>query len=127
MAIEIEIPIPPSNNRYMGNSHSYHAYSRDKETVRWQIRAALIKAGKPKKPYERAIITLVYHFPDNRRRDPDNYSGKFILDALVREGVIRDDSFDCVRLRLEKGDVRKDRPCVEIAVAEEVKAVRSDG
>lgn len=118
----ITIPIPNSLNKYLGNSHSYHGYSRDKEAVRWQIKAALTAAGKPKKPFERAVVTLVYHFPNNRRRDPDNYSGKFILDALVREGVLLDDSFDCVVLHLEKGDVRKNNPCVEISVAEIEKA-----
>src|SRR5690606_40521196 len=45
-------------------------------------------------PFEKAICTLTYHFPDRRRRDPDNFSGKFIMDPLVAEGFLVDDSFD---------------------------------
>lgn len=114
----IVIPIPDSMNKYLGNSHSFHAYASDKEVVRWQVRAAL--RGKPEKPLPRANVTLIYHFRDRRRRDPDNYSGKFILDALVREGVIADDSFDCISLTLKQGDVRRNAPCVEIAVEERI-------
>lgn len=41
-------------------------------------------------------------FGDNRRRDPDNYSGKMILDGLVKAGIIRDDSFERIDLTLRR-------------------------
>lgn len=46
-------------------------------------------------------MTLHYFFKDNRRRDPDNYSGKFILDGLVRAGILQDDSFAVIDLELK--------------------------
>ena len=49
-----------------------------------------------------ASVTLVYCFGDNRRRDPDNYSGKMILDGLVKAGIIRDDSFERIDLTLRR-------------------------
>lgn len=89
--------IPPSNNRFIGREN------------RWEYRdikrqwARLITAccrPKPPKPLERAVVLLEYHFGDNRRRDPDNYSGKMILDGLTAAGIIEDDSFRCIELRL---------------------------
>ena len=93
--------IPPSNNKYMGNSHNFNAYRREKERWHWLIKSALSKAEKPKKPIEKAIINITYYFKDKRRRDPDNYSGKMLLDPLVREGVLIDDSFEVVTLVLQ--------------------------
>lgn len=55
----------------------------------WLIRGALgvqIGAG----PFTDVFIE--YHFPDIIHRDHDNYTPKFILDALKRWGLIEDDS-----------------------------------
>ena len=49
------------------------------------------------------------------RRDPDNYSGKMLLDPLVREGILIDDSFDVVTLVLG-GKVDKKNPRTEIEI-----------
>ena len=49
------------------------------------------------------------------RRDPDNYSGKFILDGLVKAGIIADDSFSNIDLRL-CGKVDKKNPRTEIEI-----------
>lgn len=57
-------------------------------------------------------------FPTRGRRDPDNYSGKFILDGLVQAGIIKDDSFECINLRL-KASYDKDNPRTEIEVEEQ--------
>lgn len=60
-----------------------------KEQARWAIRAARVA------PVERAEVTLHYRVPDMRRRDADGPAPtmKVCLDALVDEGVIKDDSF----------------------------------
>ena len=110
--------IPPSNNKYMGNSHDFNGYRRIKEEWHWKIKAALNKVKKPKNPIKRAVVTITYYFKDSRRRDPDNYSGKMILDPLVREGVIADDSFSCIDLRLRRGGVDKNEPRTEIEITE---------
>ena len=43
-------------------------------------------------------MLIEYQFQDNHRRDPDNYSGKFILDGLTKGGIIRGDSFQNISL-----------------------------
>lgn len=110
--------IPPSNNKYMGNSHDFNGYRAQKERWHWLIKGALQKVKKPAVPFEKAVVTISYYFRDKRRHDPDNYSGKMILDPLVREGVIKDDSFDNIELRLKKGGVDKVNPRTEIIVEE---------
>ena len=60
---------------------------------------------------------MTYYFPDKRRRDSDNFSGKMILDGLTRAGIIEDDSFDHVRLVL-CGGYDKENPRTEIEVEE---------
>lgn len=107
--------IPPSNNEFIGNSRNFNVYRKQKERWHWLIKAAIKK--KPKKPYDKARVRLTYFFPDKRRRDPDNYSGKMLLDPLVREKIITDDSFRHISLEI-CGEHDKDRPRTEIEITE---------
>ena len=61
--------------------------------ARWAIRAARIT------PIAYADVTLHWRMPDRRRRDGDGAAPtlKVVLDALVHEGVLYDDSWICVR------------------------------
>lgn len=112
--------IPPSNNKFMGNSNSYHIYGNIKKQWAMLVRLA-VGRDKPKEPIEKSIITITYYFKNRIRHDPDNYSGKMILDGLVQAKVIKDDSFKNISLRLE-GDYDKENPRTEITV-EEIKEV----
>ncbi|MBO5700913.1 MAG: hypothetical protein J6S71_00580 [Clostridia bacterium] len=114
--------IPPSNNKYMGNSHNFNEYRRDKARWHWLIKVAMCNVQKPRKPLEKAIVRVMYYFKDNRRRDIyDNYAPKFLLDPLVCEGVIYDDCWQCCKVDLDAA-VDKDNPRTEIEIIE----IRSD-
>ena len=121
ICLEIAInDIPPSNNKYMGNSHNFNAYRREKERWHWLIKSALSKAKKPQKPIEKAVVSIKYYFPSQIRRDPDNYSGKMLLDPLVREGVLIDDSFKVVTLVLSAGyDKKNPRTVINVKEVED--------
>lgn len=111
--------IPPSNNKFMGRGTQKtqsQVYQAEKRKWAWMILEA-VGRDKPKEPIELAAVTLCYHFPDKRRRDPDNYSGKFILDGLVNAGVIKDDSFSNINLKL-LGKYDKENPRTEIIIEE---------
>lgn len=58
------------------------------------------KARGMKLPKGKKRVNLHYIFPSSHRRDPDNYSGKMILDGLVQAGVLEDDSFKNIELVL---------------------------
>lgn len=108
--------IPPSNNKYIGRNKRWEYQEAKKQ---WAI---LVKAAckpLPQKPIEKAEITLHYFFRDKRRRDPDNYSGKMILDGLVRAGAIADDSFEVIGLSL-LAETDKNKPRVEITIKEQI-------
>lgn len=89
--------IPPSNNQFIGRTN-YREYQRAKKF--WAELIFYSCRPRPKQPIDRAIVELTYHFTDGRRRDPDNYSGKMILDGLVKAGIIADDSFKNIQLVL---------------------------
>lgn len=105
--------IPPSLNKYLGNSHSFKEYNDDKIMWHWLIKVAIKE--RPQTPIENARVSIQYHFKDNLRRDPDNYSGKFILDALVKERILKDDSFNNVTLTLS-ATFKSKEPRTEIII-----------
>ena len=76
--------IPPSNNRFIGRENRWE-YGSEKK--RWEQLINLRCRPKPEKPLEKATVRLTYYFKTRARRDPDNYSGKFILDGLVKAGI----------------------------------------
>lgn len=89
--------IPPSNNRFIGRNARWEYQSLKKQ---WADMIALFCCPKPPEPLKKATVKIKYYFTDRRRRDPDNYSGKMILDGLVKAGIIEDDSFRQIELRL---------------------------
>lgn len=111
--------IPPSNNQFMGRGTkktNSTTYQNIKTEWAWLVLAAVGKF-KPKKPIEKSVVNIHYRFPDRRRRDPDNYSGKFLLDGLVKAGVIKDDSFNNITLNLS-ASYDKDNPATVIVIQE---------
>lgn len=90
--------IPKSNNEYIGRSNIYEYQSAKKM---WCDLIWAYCRPRPEKPINKAMVTITYHFKDAIRRDPDNYSGKMLLDGLVKNGIIKDDSFYCIRLILD--------------------------
>lgn len=109
--------IPPSNNKYQGNGREGSNYKYQNEKKNWADYCKLFCRPLPGLPIELCEITLEYHFKDSRRRDPDNYSGKFILDGMVKAGVIADDSMSVIhKLTVMQGEVDKREPHVIIFI-----------
>lgn len=107
--------IPPSNNKFIGRKNIWE-YRKIKQEWETLIKYSVMK-NKPEKPLAKAEIHIKYFFPDRRRRDPDNYSGKMILDGLRKAGIVADDSFDNIVLVLSAECDRKN-PRTEITVKE---------
>lgn len=110
--------VPPSNNKYMGGGGRGRNFQYQKEKKRWarKIKRA-VGDNKPDTPYETSIVTLTYYFKTRHRRDPDNYSGKFLLDGLVEAGVIEDDSFNNIDLIIV-GKYDKENPRTILSIQE---------
>lgn len=110
--------IPPSNNKYMGSGSRGKNFQYQKEKKEWARKiVSAVGVDRPDKPIEKSIVTLRYYFKTRHRRDPDNYSGKFLLDGLIEAKVIEDDSFNHIDLRIE-GDYDKDDPRTVMTIEE---------
>jgi len=85
--------IPPSWNKIM----RMHWAERSEIQENWDMAVMISKREAVQQelkrlPYRKCEIEICYHFKNKRSRDYDNYSGKFILDALKHNQVIVDDN-----------------------------------
>ena len=67
---------------------------------------------------EKAEVKMVYYFRDNRRRDPDNYAPKFLLDGLRKSGIIAEDNSRVLRLPQPVFEVDGKDPRTEVWITE---------
>lgn len=102
MMVTIE-GVPPSMNAFAGRSNVWE-YRATKKKWTWAVKTAcLANKDRPKEPWENATVEITYFFPDRRRRDHDNYAGKFVLDGLTRAGVIVDDDLRHISVLVRGG------------------------
>lgn len=72
-----------------------------------------VKSQWKKKMIEDEVaVNIIYYFPDNRKRDADNFS-KLILDSLI--GVVLKDDSQITELHIFK-EVDKENPRIEMSV-----------
>ena len=119
--IELQLPYPPSTNRYWRRVGNKTVLSRDArlyiQRVReiWFMQRLDGARGLGESPLSVEIRVFP---PDRRRRDLDNVL-KAALDSLQHAGVFHDDS-QIVRLTVERGQcVRDGSLVVVLAKAEE--------
>jgi len=117
MRFEIPGTLPNLNTYTKENrSNKYAGNNLKKDTEK------LISLYIPKyKPYEKPV-TIEFHWVEpNKRRDLDNiaFAKKFILDALVKSGVLQGDGWRHVEGFTDKFSVDKKNPRVEVSIYEE--------
>lgn len=106
--------IPPSLNKFAGRQNVWE-YRMVKED--WKSLVFVYCRPKPSNVIKKAIVTIEYFFKTRTRHDPDNYSGKQIMDGLTSCGILEDDDFSRIELRL-KGNYDKNNPRTEITIEE---------
>jgi|SRR6056297_2387254 len=69
--------------------------------------------------FEKVKLNITYYMK-NKKKDPDNLCAakKFILDGLVKAGVLEDDNWDIVKEFNETWEVDRENPRVEIELLE---------
>lgn len=80
--------IHPSTNQYM----RWHWTKRNQETQEWAWLMKKALKGQQRPFIENPVIETIYYFSDRRERDRGNYIPKFVIDAIVNEGIIKDDA-----------------------------------
>lgn len=88
--INLELPWPPSLNRYYRIFRSRIIISRIGRAYRKNV-ITLLADRFPSALLGRLQVTVFAHPPDRRRRDLDN-TQKSLLDSLQHAGVFKDDS-----------------------------------
>jgi Holliday junction resolvase RusA-like endonuclease len=67
--------------------------------------------------YRRATVQIIYYFKTRRRRDPqDNYAPKFLMDALVKSGILEDDNGELVKVSTPEIEIDRERPRTEVFI-----------
>lgn len=103
--VRLELPFPPSVNRYwrhvgMGGGVRVllSREGRRYKAAVWATVRARVGTGEPLTG--RLAVDVRLYPPDRLRRDIDNFGGKALLDALTEAGVWQDDSqLDELRIR----------------------------
>ena len=88
--VRLELPYPPSLNRYYRHWGARVLISREGRIYRENVEAIIRTLGT-KKFDSKTSLTIDVYPPDSRRRDLDNIN-KALLDALVSAKLLKDDS-----------------------------------
>lgn len=95
----IDLPWPPSVNRYWRRVGSKTLLSKDAREYHQAVLRVTENAEHFDVPVE---VSILAYPPDRRRRDLDNVL-KAILDSLEKAGVLKDDSLvDMLRIEREE-------------------------
>ena len=113
----VTLPWPASE--LGGNAGWGRSYMRAKAAARETAWGYALEQPTPNRPYDCVRVDVVFHPPDQRRRDLDNMlrASKAYIDGLVIANVITDDGFKVVRcITISVGELRRPDGAVEITV-----------
>ena len=110
----------PSLNDYCKAERSgYHAANNMKHSYQTLISAYIRRSRLKPIKYP---VKIVYRFYEpNKRRDKDNIAGiahKFIQDALVNDGILKDDGWDYVIGFSDEFYIDRNNPRIEVTLLE---------
>ena len=112
--------LPPREFSRNSREH-WSVLNRVKDQVVSDIAGLLLETGwKPGIPWTKGHVTVEFVLPDRKRRDHDNLvtSMKPLYDALVTNGVLKDDDLDCIGVPIYTWRYEKGVSATEITVAE---------
>jgi Holliday junction resolvase RusA-like endonuclease len=104
--------VPPSLNEW--TRMHWSKQRKQKQAWLWEVISTALnaKVGKPR--YKQATIKITYYFTQQRRRDTDNYTPKFLMDSLVHVGIIQDDRADWVKVSWDFATGPKRKTTIEV-------------
>lgn len=108
----------PGLNEIIETSKTHWAkYANEKKYLTENI--ALLAKSKIKKKYEKVNLTFVWYCK-NKRKDKDNIIAgqKFIIDALVLAGVIKNDGWNEIGNIFHFFEVDDKNPRIEVIIKE---------
>ena len=108
------------NEYTKANRTNLHVGANMKKKTETMITSFIQQQLRGTKIIDRCTIRFVWVEKD-RRRDLDNiaFAKKFILDALVKNGILKGDGWSCVTGFSDSFRVDKERPRIEVYIEEE--------
>ena len=116
-AWSVELPWP--DKELGGNAGWGRGFMAAKAAARETAWGYALEQPTPDRPYDCVWVVVVFHPPDQRRRDLDNMlrASKSYIDGLVLANVITDDGFKVVRrITCTVGELRRPDGAVEITI-----------
>ena len=111
----IRLPyLPPSLNVWSRQ----HWSKRHREIRDLTEHMMFLAMCKRVRMFRQAEVRVTYYFRDRRKRDPDNYTPKGILDALRHAGILADDDAESISLPQPEFRVDSKMPRTEIVILE---------
>lgn len=111
MEFVIKGELPDLNQIIKASKSHYMSYSNMKKDYTALV---MISAGNHPK-IERADVEITW-YAKNRRKDPDNIAAgvKFILDGLVKGGVLENDGWNQINRITHDFAIDKENPRIEV-------------
>ena len=113
----MKITIPDKTHPSLNQWSNWHWAKKGRVKKSWEEEIYYLSNKYNRPELEEAIVEIIYYFEQNRNRDKDNYTPKFILDGLVKAGIIADDNDNNIFLNW-KLKVDKNNPRTEIKIKE---------
>lgn len=114
MRNSLVLPLPPSlNHAYITRRGGGQRIMTD-TTRKYKLDVwSLVKAAGIKTPYKKlSLISYMFFYPDNRKRDNDN--GLKILRDALKGSLFVDDCWQAIEWEYLSGRIDRDNPRVEI-------------
>lgn len=112
--------LPSLNDYCKAERTGYHIANKMKHSYQTLIIVFIRRARL--KPIKRPVKIVYRFYEANKRRDKDNVSGlthKFVQDALVESGILKDDGWEFVSSFSDEFYIDKKNPRIEVTLIEE--------
>lgn len=120
-SITIILPLPAmslSPNSAVGSIGGRFAKAAATKKYRRLAKEAVESEQVESMPWERVLVTAVFFWAINRRRDPDNATGslKSVYDGIVDSGLVPDDDILHMRRGEPAFNIDAESPRVELTI-----------
>jgi Holliday junction resolvase RusA-like endonuclease len=121
--LEITLELPVSlNHIYTTNQFTYQRVLNSQgrkwmDDCIWLLKDKIISLREITCSFNRVKIDIKFYFPDERRRDLDNYL-KLTHDILVKSSLIKDDNWRIIKEERLRGFLDRKNPRMEMIITE---------
>lgn len=112
-----QVPAQKNNKSIAYNRATHKPFIMSNQNVKnWQTEAAYqLKPLRPLTPISKSCLSITFYVKDKRRRDLDNMLST-VQDALVKAGIIEDDSWQYLTIGSLTAEIDTKNPRAKITL-----------